>query len=71
MSEFEIKRQYARSIMDALPYLDEEQTRSYANAIAGAALTNQMVAQMKNAEPPKIMAALAHIGAGQGAGAAF
>jgi len=70
MSEFEMKKQYARSIVDMLPYLDEEQTRSYANAIAGAAMTNQMVAQMKKAEQPKLAASLMHIGVAQGTGAA-
>ena len=67
MSEMELKRQYARHIVKMLPYLDEEQTRSYANAIAGAAMTNQMVAQMRNAEPPKLLPELMHIGAAQGA----
>lgn len=65
MSEMKIKREYARHIVSMLPYLDEEQTRSYANAIAGAAMTNQMVARMKNAEPPKLLPELMPIGAAQ------
>ncbi len=67
MSEFKTKKQYARSIIDMLPYLDEEQTRSYANAIAGAAMTNQMVAQMKNAEPSRLLPELMGIWTAQGA----
>ena len=54
MTEFEKKREYAQHIADALPYLDEEQTRSYAIAITGAAATNQMVEQMKTGEPSRI-----------------
>lgn len=54
MTEFEKKREYAQHIADALPYLDEEQTRSYAIAITGAAATNQMVEQMRTGEQSRI-----------------
>ena len=68
MSEFEIRRQRSQKfINDALPYLEDEQIIAIANAIAGAAMTNQMVAQMRNAEPPRLLPELMHIGAAQGA----
>ena len=68
MSDMELKRQDASQLITAtLPYLDAEQTIAIANAIAGAAMTNQMVAQMRNAEPPRLLPELMHIGAAQGA----
>ena len=68
MSEFEIRRQRSQKfINDALPYLEDEQIIAIANAIAGAAMTNQMVAQMRNAEPPRLLPELMHIGTAQGA----
>ena len=67
MSDMELKRQDARQLInEALPYLDTEQTVAIANAIAGAAMTNQMVAQMKNSEPPRLLPELMGILAAQG-----
>ena len=68
MSDMELKRQDASQLInEALPYLDTEQTVAIANAIAGAAMTNQMVAQMKNSEPPRLLPELMGIRAVQGA----
>lgn len=62
MSDMELKRQDAsRLINNALPYLSVEQTVAYANAIAGAATTNQMVEQMRNSEPPRLLPELMNI----------
>ena len=47
MSDMEERgRRASPRINEALPYLDKEQTVAIANAIAGAAMTNPMVAQM-------------------------
>lgn len=68
MSDMEERgRRASQLINEALPYLDTEQTVAIANAIAGAAMTNQMVAQMRNAEPPRLMPELMGIRAAQGA----
>ncbi len=62
MSEMEARRQRSQKfINDALPYLDDEQTAAFANAIAGAAMTNQMVEQMRNSEPPRLLPELMNI----------
>jgi len=55
MSEMEIRRERSSQLInDALPYLNAEQTMAFANAITGAAMMNQMMAQMKSSEAPKI-----------------
>lgn len=68
MSDMEERgRRASQLINEALPYLDTEQTVAIANTIAGAAMTNQMVAQMKNAEPPRLLPELMGIWTAQGA----
>ena len=70
MSEMEIRRERSSQLInDASPYLNAEQTMAFANAITGAAMMNQMMAQMKSSEAPKIPMELIRVGA-MSAGAA-
>ena len=46
MTEWNKKRQYARDIIDILPYLSEEQTQEYTIAIKGTAMTNRWMSEL-------------------------
>ena len=60
MKEFDEKKRDAHELVNkAFPYLDTEQAAAFAQTIAGAAMANHMMEQVRRAEPPTLLPELA------------